>query len=141
MRPSDGRINLWPLAVIGFIVMLAIACVNPVVRLNAAPPQDFRTLRANAAEAKRYWEVAAQVIQWKYDRTAPLPEAAPPEFRPGDAAGKPDGAARLAYWAQLRVEWLKADNWHKTLSFDMSWMINDAESVWSGFRDFALDHT
>jgi hypothetical protein len=145
MRPSDGRISLWPLAVIGFIVVMAVACITPVVRLNSQPPKDFVAVRttasgANAAEAARYWEAAVEVVQWRYDRTAPLPEAAPAEFSPGDA-GKVDASARLAYWAKLREEWMKPDNWHRTLSFDMSWMINDVESIWRGFREFAADHT
>jgi hypothetical protein len=145
MRPSDGRISLWPLAIIGFIVILGAACITSVERLNKEPPRDFVALKtsargANAAEAARYWQTAVEVVQWRYDRTSPLPEAAPAEFCPGDA-GKADAAVRLAYWAKLREEWLKPDSWHRTISFDMSWMINDVESIWHGFRDFALDHT
>ena len=144
MRPSEGRMNLWPLAVIGFIVVLAVASITPVVRLNGTPPPDFVALRAtgkgpNAAEAARYWDAAVQVIQWKYERTGMLPVQVPAEFSP--ANGRTDSAARQAYWAKLREEWLKADNWHRTLDFDVSWLINGAESVWRGVRDFAQDHT
>jgi hypothetical protein len=146
MRPDDGRINLWPMAVIGIIVILAAASITPVVRLNAAPPPDFTALRAtakgaNAAEAARYWDAAVQVIEWKYERTSNLPEQAPAEFRPADDSGKTDTTARLAYWAKLREEWLKADNWHKTLTFNISWILNDAESIWRGIHDFVVDHT
>src|SRR6266516_4460534 len=101
MRPSDGRISLWPLGVIGFIVVLLVACVTVVVRLNTAPPKEFAELRAtakgpNAAEAKRYWDNAVQVIQLKYGRTSALPTQPPPEVVPGDR--KAEAAARQAYW-------------------------------------------
>lgn len=144
MRPSDGRISLWPLAVIGFILVLAVASVTTVVRLNATAPKDFVDLRAtakgaNAAEAQRYWDNAVQVIQWRYSRTAVLPAQAPAEFVASD--GKADGAARQAYWTKLREEWLKADNWHTTVTFDATWIVNDAWSVWRGLHDWATDHT
>jgi hypothetical protein len=144
MRPNDGRISLWPIGVIGFIVILAVASVSPVERLNSSPPADFVALRVSARggdppEAAQYWDVAVQVIQWRYNRTSPLPEQAPPEFSPAD--GSAQSAARLAYWAKLREDWLRADNWHRTLSIDFSWMRHDAQSVWQGFHDFALDHT
>ncbi len=139
MRPSEGRINLWPLAVIGFIVILAVASVTPVMRLNSTPPPDFVAVRAtakgpNTAEAQRYWDAAVQVIQWRYDRTGALPPQAPREFGPTD--GKTDDAARAAYWAKLRQEWLDADNWHKTITFDLTWMLHDLESVWRWIGDF-----
>ena len=144
MRPSDGKISLWPMAVIGFIVVLAVASVTPVVRLNTTPPRDFLDLRAtakgpNAAEAQRYWDTAVQVIQWRYDRTSVLPLQPPAEFAHSDA--RSDNTARQAYWAKLREEWLKADNWHKTITVNISWMLNDAESVWRGIREWASDHT
>ena len=144
MRPSDGRISLWPLGVIGFILVLLVACITIVVRLNSAPPKDFVELRAtakgpNAAEAKRYWDSAVEAIQLKYSRTSALPAQMPPEFAPGN--GKADAAARQAYWAKLREEWLKSDNWHTTVTFDASWIMNDFQSVWRGFHDWSIDHT
>ena len=144
MRPSDGRISLWPIGVVGFILVLAVASVTQVVRLNSTPPKDFVNLRAtakgpNAAEAKRYWDTAVEVIQLRYSRTSALPVQAPAEFAPAD--GKFDGASRQAYWAKLREEWLKSENWHNSLSFDVSWMLNDVSAVWRGIHDWAIDHT
>ncbi len=144
MRPSDGAISLWPLAVIGFIVVLAAASVTPVARLNTKAPKDFQDLRAtakgpNAAEAQRYWDTAVNVIQWRYDHTAALPTQPPAEFAPGD--GRSANAARQAYWAKLREEWLQADNWHKTVTVNITWILNDVQAVWRGVRDWAVDHT
>jgi len=144
MKPSDGRISLWPLAVIGIIVILAAASVTPVVRLNSTAPKDFVNLRAtakgpNAAEAQRYWDTAVQVIQLRYDHTSGLPLQPPAEFAPAD--GRTDSVARQAYWKQLREEWLKADNWHKTITVNITWLLNDAQSLWRGIRYWAVDHT
>ena len=144
MRPSEGRINLWPLAVTGVIVILAVASITPVMRLNSAPPPDFVALRAtakgpNATEAQRYWDVAVQVIQWRYDRTSALPVQVPAEFKPGD--GKTDGEASPRYWAKLRQEWLVSDNWHKTITFDMSWILHDVQSLWGWLSNFFRNHS
>ena len=144
MRPSDGRISLWPLGVIGVLIVLGVASVTTVMRLNSVPPKEFTTVRAtakgaNAAEAQRYWDAAVQVIQLRYSRTSVLPAQPPAEFAPAD--GKSNAAARQAYWEKLRQEWLKADNWHKTVTFDVTWIWHDAESVWRGVHDWAMDHT
>ena len=144
MRPSEGRINLWPLAVTGVIVILAVASITPVMRLNSAPPPDFVALRAtakgpNATEAQRYWDVAVEVIQWRYDRTSMLPVQAPAEFKPGD--DKTDDEARPRYWAKLRQEWLVSDNWHRTITFDISWILHDVQALWGGLSNFVRDHS
>jgi len=144
MRPSDGRISLWPLAVIGFIVILTAASITPIVRLNSTPPKDFVNLRAtakgpNAAEAERYWDTAVQVIQWRFDRTAALPAQPPAEFAPAD--GRTDSAARQAYWTKLREEWLRPDNWHKTITFNVTWMWHDAQAIWQSIDEWLVNHT
>jgi hypothetical protein len=149
MRPSDGRYSLWPVGVLAFIVVIAAASITPIVRLNSTPPSDFAALRAtasrpDAAAAAGYWESAVSVIQWKYNRTSPLPEQAPAEFRLGDDSGKAatgvDRTARTAYWAKLREEWLKAENWHRTISFDLMWAVRDAQSLWHAIAGFVQDH-
>ena len=144
MRPSDGRISLWPLGVIGAIAVLAVASFTNVMRLNATPPKDFAAVRvtakgADATEAQRYWDAAVEVIQVRYSRTSALPAEPPAEFAP--ANGRSNAAARQAYWGKLREEWLKADNWHRTVTFDITWIWHDAESVWRGVHDWAMDHT
>src|ERR1039458_8554996 len=78
MSTNYGRMGLWPVAVIAFIVVLAAASITPTVKLNTAPPSDFVTLRASAKGpdtdmARGYWEAAVRVIQWKYTRTSSLP--------------------------------------------------------------------
>lgn len=149
MRPSDGKISLWPVGVIGFIVVLAAASITPIVRLNAEAPSDFVAPRASikdssAALSTGYWNAAVNVIQWKYSRTSALPEQAPADFSLSDAAGNArhgeDESERHAYWAKLREEWLRADNWHTTYSFDLLWMVRDFQSLWRVLENFASDH-
>jgi hypothetical protein len=149
MRPSDGKISIWPVGVIGLIVLLGVVSVTRIVRLNSEPPSDFVALRAstkgaNSALAAGYWDAAVKVIQWKNERTSGLPEQAPADFRLAGDASKANGedrAARLAYWAKLREEWLKAENWHTTYSFDLSWMVRDAQSVWRAALTFFSNPT
>jgi hypothetical protein len=150
MRPSDGRISLWPVAVIGFIVLLLAACITPVVRLNTTPPSDFVALKtsakgSNTATASRYWDAAVRVVQWKYNRTSTLPAQAPADFSLTDESNKRVGgeneAARFAYWARLREDWLKAENWHTTYSFDLSWIARDLQYLWSAAMNFVSDHS
>jgi hypothetical protein len=137
MRPSDGRISLWPLAVAGFVVVFALLCITPTLQLNSTPPADLilhnSSARANTAVAGAYWEVASRVIQWKYTRAQALPVQAPAEFTladtPAQAGKAEDQALRAAYWARLREEWLRPENWHRAYEFDLSWTVNDAMSV------------
>jgi hypothetical protein len=141
--------SLWPVAVIGVIVVLAVASITPVVRLNPAPPSDFVALRSsakgsNAAMAEEYWAAAESVIQWKYNHTSALPEEVPAEFRLVDNGGKEttgeSPVVRVAYWTKLREEWLKADNWHTTYSFDLSWMVRNVQALSRGVTNFVRDH-
>jgi len=149
MRPDDGRLNLWPVAVIVFLAILGVGSITPVVRLDSSPPKDFLTLRtnakgSNAEEAKGYWETAVKVLQWKYDRTRPLPEQPPQEFTLGTTNytdSPQEQAARSLYWTKLRQEWVKAENWHRTIDFSVSWIIADLQWVSQGIHDFIVDHT
>ena len=149
MRPSDGRLSLWPVAVIGVLVVLALASITPVLRLNPVPPSDFVTFKSsskgpNAALAAGYWKSAENVVQWKYDRTTSLPDQIPADFKLADDSGNEitmeNQGVRSAYWAKLREEWLKADNWHTTYSFDLSWMVRDALALSRGVTNFVRDH-
>jgi hypothetical protein len=135
MRPSEGRISFWPLAVIGFAAALCALSITCTVKLTDEVPADFVTLRAPAAPpkttiAEAYWQVAERVIQWKYNRTLALPGQMPPEFRlASESATVEDRAARVAYWAKLREEWLRPENWHTTYGFDVSWPLRNARSL------------
>jgi hypothetical protein len=136
MRPSEGRISLWPVGLIVLFVTLAAVSITPSVKLNPVPPADFVTLHASARGAKaamaaEYWEVALRVIQWKYARASALPEQVPADFRLADGrpANVEDQGVRVAYWEKLREEWLRPENWHTDYSFDLTWPIRNGRSL------------
>lgn len=138
MRPSDGGFSLWPVAVLGLVLLFAAFSITPTVQLKGVPPSDFTALRPPAsgprdASAGRYWEVATRVIQWKYSRTSQLPAQVPADFRLAAGNGKPDRiedqGARAAYWAKLREEWLRPENWHTTYSVDLTWPAKSARNL------------
>lgn len=135
MRPSKGRISLWPAALIGLGLVLAMSSITPILKLKAEPPSDFVALRASAAGpqaalATAYWNVAVRVIRWKYHRGNALPEQVPKEFNVLHETPEPVSAeARNAYWAKLREEWLRPENWQTTYDFDWSWPIRNAQNI------------
>lgn len=135
MRPSKGRISLWPAALTGLGLVLAALSISPTIKLKAVPPSDFVESRASAAApqaalAAAYWEVAVRVIQWKYHRGNALPEQVPEDFRlVHDTAQPAVTEARIAYWAKLRKEWLRPENWQTTYDLDWSWPVRNARSM------------
>lgn len=137
MRPSTGRISLWPVAVAGFVLVFALLSITPTVKLKASPPSEFSELRASAAApqgalAAGYWGVAVRVIQWKYNRAHVLPEQVPDDFKLAHDTAQPalaeDRAVRSVYWAKLREEWLRPENWQTTYDLDLSWPVRNARS-------------
>jgi hypothetical protein len=141
MRPSEGRIRLWPLAMIASVLLLAGLSVTPSVKLNPVPPSDFVSgVRSKPALVQGYWETAVRVIQWKYSRASPLPEQVPADFRLAGAANLEDRAACAAYWAKLREEWLRPENWHTTYYVDLGWPLRAARNLSNGIMRF-IDQT
>lgn len=145
MRPSRGRITLWPLAVIVFGMTLAFLSVTPTVQLNSAPPSGFVSVeQPKTAHARGYWEVAVRVIQWKYNRASALPEQVPADFRlagnAGQSANVADRADRVVYWVKLREEWLRPENWHTAYKLDLGWPLRSARSLSNAAARF-LDQT
>lgn len=138
MRPSEGRLQLWPAAVAAMIMVLALLSFDLPFRLNNDPPQQYRTTplapggQANAELADQYWVLAVQVIQWKYPFGTALPRDPLPEFTllPKSAANnRSAAAARQQYWDLLRQLWSRPEVWHRKLEFDVSWAGRAVDSV------------
>lgn len=138
MRPSDGRFSLWPAAISMFFVVIVMVSVKPTMKLRADPPADFLALHASAnpkvSFAKDYWDVAVHVTQWKYNRTATLPEQVPGDFMLPEDMDKPltveVRAIRVAYWEKLREEWLRPENWRTSYSIDITWFTSGCQTAW-----------
>jgi len=124
-------------AVAGVVLVFALLSITPSVKLKAVPPAEFSELRAAAAVprgamAASYWGVAERVIQWKYNRAHALPEQVPDDFKLAHDSAQPalaeDRAVRSVYWAKLREEWLRPENWQTTYDLDLSWPVRNARS-------------
>jgi len=85
-----------------------------------------------------------RVIQWKYNRASALPELVPADFRLAGTTVQPanleDRAARAVYWAKLREEWLRPDNWHTTYKLDLGWPLRSVRGLSNAVMRF-LDQT
>ncbi len=138
MRPSEGRLQLWPVAIAAMMLVVALLSFDVPLRLNHDPPQQYRNIQlapgraANPELADQYWVLAVQVIQWKYPFGTALPQNPLPEFtatpdiiaRDRSAAG-----SRQQYWNLLRQLWSRPEVWHRTLEFDIGWVVRALESV------------
>jgi len=113
------------------------------VKLNTLPPRDFVALRVSdtmpkTGTAEAYWKVALGVIQWKYSRTSELPAQVPAEFRLADDRSTTfsveERAIRASYWAKLREEWIRPENWHTSYGFSLDWVLSDLEGLVRGIK-------
>lgn len=142
MRPSDGRLSLWPVGVVLFIALVIVVSTQATMKLNEKAPTDFLSLRATEkptpTTAGAYWKIAVNVIQWKYSRTSELPQQAPSDFNLAPSADRTisteDRGMRAAYWAKLREEWMRPENWHTTYQFSLDWVVRDLDSLQRGVR-------
>ncbi len=141
MRPSEGRLQLWPAAVAAMIVVVALLSFDLPFRLNHNPPQQYRVVQfapggtASAELADEYWDLAVRVVQWKYPYGTALPQDPVPEFTlvaKTSGGNRAATAARQQYWNLLRQLWPRPEVWHRRLEFDVSWA---GRAVRSG-RDF-----
>ena len=130
MRPSEGRLQLWPVAVFAFAVVLGLLSFSLNSRLTENAPREFRELpvapgfKANPDVANEYWRSAVAIIQWKFPFGTMLPDEPPPEFRllPGTHTRTAIAdAARQQYWNKLRQLWSHPELWQRKLDFDVSW--------------------
>lgn len=150
MRPSDNRIKLWPVAVVGFFAVLIALSFHTGYRLRDVAPGEFRDLsvaggKTDPEMADQYWKSAVGVLQWKFPRGTALPQNAPPEFvllPDSDAHKKPSaGESRQLYWTQLKHLWPRPEVWYRNYEFDPSWSWRAAQSAIAGVSEFIRTST
>jgi len=131
MRPSEGNITLWPIAVLTVTVILLLLSFDLPMRLQTQAPQQFRAVavgfenKPNPEIADEYWNLTVSVVQWKYPYGSWLPQNPPSEFKLpvlSSAAKKGGEAARQQYWSKLRELWPRPEIWRRQLEFDVSWV-------------------
>jgi len=125
---------------------------RPQVRLRAEMPPEFMDAPAHvdparqAAEerlAHEYWNIALNVIQWKYTYGSPLPNVPPEEFHVTTSSttkGESDSSSRLRYWQRLQHVWLLPASWKVQRVWSTSWLTGSIGQAltWieSAFNDF-----
>jgi len=127
------------------IAVLSAVSITPTTKLKADVPAGFIAVHvaggnSDAALAARYWKIATGVIQWKYNRSAELPERVPADFVLVANSTKPltmaEQAARASYWARLREEWPVPGNWHTTYALDGKWALQSLQTLSDGVMHF-----
>lgn len=143
MRPSDNRLSLWPIAVIGIFIVVTLVSFHTGYRLRENVPGEFRDYAAYGGKpdpttAAQYWQLTCDTVQWKYGFGASLPVAPPPEFKlPDNAARKPAAeASRQMYWARLRRLWERPEIWKRYYDFDPSWSWKAVQQTVDGVAEF-----
>ena len=134
-RARPIRVGWWMLVLLPVAGVFAL-CVRPVMRLNAQPPAGFievnkewdATRQSTEDRAARaYWQLAHNLLQWKYAFGTELPAEPVSEFRLDEkdfprssVAAAP--ATRLLYWKKLREVWPQRSAWTRTYIWNPGWL-------------------
>lgn len=145
-RERRVRLGLWVLLFLP-VALVFVLCYRPVLRLKVEPPPDFvetqPTWNANrqAAEnraAQAYWQLAINLVQWRFAYGTDLPGEPLEEFRLDEndfprssAAAAP--ATRVRYWNKLRAIWTQPQAWSETYVWNTDWL----RELFSKFTDSA----
>lgn len=129
------RFGVWLLLFLPVAVIFAL-CYRPVLRLKAQPPPGFTETKPEwnatrqAAEdraAQAYWQLAINIVQWRFGFGTDLPAHPIDEFRldPKDfprstVAAAPETRAR--YWNKLRTVWPQSTSWSEVYVWNTDWL-------------------
>lgn len=147
-RSQQLGLGKWLLVLLPLAVVFAL-CYRPVMRLKPQPPAGFVETRkeldayrqaAEGRAARAYWQMAANILQWKYPFGTDLPAAPIAEFKL-DEKDFPRGgieaapATRQRYWAKLRAVWPLPQTWQRTYEWNPAWLTelisSSFQHVWS----------
>jgi hypothetical protein len=145
-RARRIRVGWWLLVLLPAGVVFAL-CYRPVMRLRPAPPPGFaetgsawdatrQAAEARAAEA--YWQLALNIVQWKFPFGTELPLEPIAEFRLDEKDFPRSGiaaapATRARYWKKLREMWSSPQIWNRAYVWNSGWLwealLNFTEAV------------
>ena len=111
-------------------------CYRPVLRLKPEPPAQFVEMHKEwdatrqAAEdraAQGYWQLALNIVQWKFAFGTELPVEPIAEFRLDEKDFPRSGiaaapATRAHYWKKLRETWPLPQYWSRTYVWNPGWL-------------------
>ncbi len=143
------RFGLWLLVLLPVTVIFAL-CYRPVMRLKPQPPPGFvetkpewNATRQSAEDraAQAYWQLAINIVQWRFGFGTELPAEPIQEFRldPKDfprstIAAAPD--TRRRYWNKLRTTWPQPDAWTETYVWNTDWLRESLSSFMEAILRF-----
>ncbi len=144
-RPRGIRLGWWLAISLPPVLMFAL-CFRPVMRLVTQKPASFAEERAEwdatrlaseEREARAYWQVAVNIIQWQYPFGTNLPDFPVPEFKLDErlfphTSLEAGAATRTRYWAKLQEAWIHPQSWKKTYVWNPSWLAETLSSLVEG---------
>lgn len=134
-RERRVRLGRWLLLFLPLAIAFVL-CYRPVMRLKAQPPADFAETHKEwdatrqASEdraAQAYWQLAINLVQWRFAFGSELPGEPIEEFKldEKDFRHNPIAAApatRIRYWNKLRTVWTQPQAWSETYVWNTDWL-------------------
>ena len=134
-RERRIRFGMWLLVLLPIAVVFAL-CYRPVMRLNSQPPPGFVEVHKDwgatrqATEdraAQAYWQLAINLVQWRFGFGTKLPAEPIDEFRLEEkdfprtsVVAAP--ATQRRYWNKLRAVWSQPEAWSETYVWNTDWL-------------------
>ena len=148
----ERRVRIGPWLLLFLPVALAfVLCYRPVMRLKAQPPPGFVETQPDwdatrqAAEnraAEAYWQLAINLVQWRFAFGSELPgepieefKLDEKDFRRNSIAATP--ATRVRYWNKLRTVWTQPHAWSETYVWNTEWLREFLSSAMDSAMHFA----
>jgi hypothetical protein len=149
-RKRRMRLGMWLLLLLP-VAIVFVVCYRPVMRLKAQPPSDFvetnkqwDAARQSAEEraAQAYWQLAINLVQWRFVFGSELPGQPPEEFKLAEKDFRSNSiatapATRIHYWNKLRTVWTQPQAWSETYVWNTDWL----REFLSKFMDSAVHFT
>jgi len=134
-RERRVRLGAWLLLLLP-VILVFVLCYRPVLRLKTQPPPGFAETHmewdatrqsAENRAAQAYWQLAINLVQWRYAFGTELPAQPMEEFRleekdfpRNSIAAAP--ATRVRYWSKLRALWPQRHAWSETYVWNTDWL-------------------
>lgn len=134
-RQRRVRLGMWLLLLLPVALVFAL-CYRPVLRLKAQPPPGFvetqrgwDATRQSAEEraGQAYWQLAINLVQWRFVFGSELPAEPLEGFRLDEKDFPRNSivaapATRVRYWNKLRTIWPHPQSWSRTYVWNTDWL-------------------
>lgn len=140
----------WLLLILLPLAVVFALCYRPVMRLKPQPPAGFVDVQQGwdatrqATEdraAQAYWQLAVNLLQWRFPFGTELPADPIAEFRLAEKdfprstiAAAP--ATRIRYWNKVRATWPLSSSWSETYVWNTDWLKESLSSFMEAILRF-----